>query len=166
MPIVSVAENNPFVDGRQSQRALQIRTGVERHFGKQNWATLPELTLRSGRRADVVAISPKGEIWIVEIKSSIADMKADKKWIEYQDYCDSLIFATLPDVPREIFPPDAGFMVADNHGAELLRQPLEMRLNAARRKVMHLQFARASAMRLATCCAHAGFDAAHFDENG
>ena len=164
MPIVSLSTENPFVDGRQSQRALTIRTGVERYFAESGWATLPELTLPTGRRADLIALSSKGQICIVEVKSSIADLKADNKWPDYLDYCDELIFATLADVPADIFPQEAGFMVADAHGAELLRQPPLEKIAAARRKVVHLAFARASAQRLARCCAHAGLDSASFGQ--
>lgn len=164
MPIISLDSANPFVDGRQSQRALEVRTGVERYFSEAGWATLPELTLPTGRRADLFALSGKGEICIIEIKSSVADLKADNKWPEYRDYCDQLVFATLSDVPAEIFPPDAGFMVADAHGAELLRPPPVQKLPAPRRKVLHLSFARAGAQRLARCCAHAGLDSTLFKE--
>ncbi|NKB51666.1 MAG: MmcB family DNA repair protein [Rhizobiaceae bacterium] len=165
MPIVSLNAANPFIDGRQSQRALMIRTGVERYFTDAGWATLPELTLPTGRRADLVALSGKGQVCIVEVKSSVADLKADNKWPEYHDYCDELIFATLADVPAEIFPEAAGFMVADAHGAELLRPPPLEKMAAARRKVVHLAFARASAQRLARCCAHAGLDSTFFNDS-
>ena len=162
MPIVSLDTDNPFVDGRQSKRALAIRNGVERYFVEAGWATLPELTLPGGRRADILALSLKGQICIVEIKSSVADMKADTKWSEYRDHADELIFATLPDVPQAIFPQDAGFMLADAHGAELIRpSPIE-KISASRRKSVHLVFARASALRLARCCAHAGVDSTEF----
>lgn len=162
MPLVSLASDNPFLDGRQSQRALTIRSGVERYFLEAGWATLAELTLPTGRRADLVALSSKGQICIVEIKSSIADMKADTKWPEYLLHSDELVFATLPDVPVEIFPDDAGFMLADAHGAELIRPAPVAKIPAARRKAVHLIFARASAQRLARCCAHAGFDSTQF----
>lgn len=164
MPIVSIQQDNPFVDGRQSNRALQVRTGIERFFTELGHATLPELTLPGGRRADLITLSPKGEITIVEIKSSIADLKADNKWPEYHDFCDSLLFATLADVPAEIFPLEAGFMVADYHGAEILRPATVNPLSAARRKKIHLIFARASALRLARCCQFAGIDSADLDE--
>ena len=165
MPIISLDTSNPFVDGRQSERAMTIRTGVERYFVEAGWATLPELTLPTGRRADLVALSAKGKVCIVEIKSSIADLKADTKWPEYRPYCDELIFATLADVPMEIFPEDAGFMVADAHGAELLRPPEPEKMVEARRKIVHLAFARSSAQRLARCCAHAGLDSSQFNDS-
>lgn len=165
MPIVSINADNPFVDGRQSARALAVRQGVERYFSQFGCATLPELSLPTGRRADLVALSPKGVVTIVEIKSSIADLKADNKWPDYRPYCDLLIFATLADVPADIFPSDAGFMVADSHGAELIRPAPEEKLIAVRRKAVHLAFARASAQRLARCCAHAGIDSTQFSED-
>lgn len=156
MPIVSPHASNPFVDGRQSERALEIRSGVERYFEELGWATLPELALESGRRADIVALSPKGDVTIVEIKSSIADFRADTKWPDYRLDCDVLIFATLADVPAEVFPQDAGLMVCDAYGGEILRSAPEHKMPAARRKKLHLRFARACAFRLARCCAHAG----------
>ena len=162
MPVVTIARANPFVDGRQSERAMEVRAGVERHYREQGWATLPEVTLSGGRRADVMALSPKGDVTIVEIKSSIADLRADTKWPDYREHCDELVFATLGDVPAEIFPDDAGLMVADSYGADRLRPGPQHRLTAHARKKLHLRFARAAALRLARCCEHAGVDARDF----
>ena len=148
MPIVSISESDPFVDGRQSDRALIIRSGVESYFQQRDWATLPELTLKSGRRADLVVISPKAEITIIEIKSSVADLKSDTKWPDYKEYCDQLYFATLSDVPKDMFPDDAGFLVADSFDAELVREAPVHTLSAARRKSMLLRFARIASQRL------------------
>ena len=102
-------------------------------------------------------------ITIIEIKSSLADLNADTKWPEYNEFCDDLIFATLADVPAGAFPREAGFMVADAYGAALLREPVRSKINTARRKSLHLSFARTSAQRLARCCAHAGLDSADMD---
>ena len=158
MPILSHSADNPFVDGRQSDRALAVRTGVERYFHELGWATLPELALAGGRRADLVAISAKGDIAIIEVKSSIADFRADTKWPEYHDHCDFLYFATLTDVPRNIFPDETGLMIADAFGADILRPAEELRIAAARRKAVTLRFSRAAAQRLVRCCVHAGLD--------
>ena len=158
MPLVTLATANPFVDGRQSERALTIRGGVERFLHAQGWATLPELTLPGGRRADLVALTPKGEVTIVEVKSSLADLRADAKWPDYRDHCDALVFATLADVPLDAFPRDAGLMLADAYGAETVRQAPHHPLSAHRRKRMHLLFGRAAALRLRRCCDHAGVD--------
>ena len=164
MPLVSVSPASPFIDRRQSRRALTIRTGVERHFGALGWATLPEVTLACGRRADLMALSPKGEVAIVEIKSSLADLRADTKWPDYRAHCDALTFATLADVPRDAFPEETGLMLADGYGAETLREAPRHPLSAHRRKALHLRFARAAAMRLQRCCDHAGVDGGRFAE--
>ena len=108
-------------DGRQSERALAVRRGTLRLLAAHDLYALPEVTLASGRRADLLAVSRKGEIWIVEIKSSRADFMADSKWPEYRLYCDRLFFATLPDVEQTLFPMEAGLIIADAYGGALLR---------------------------------------------
>ncbi len=87
-------------------------------------------------------------IWIVEIKSSIADFRADQKWMDYRLHCDRLFFATTIEVPCDIFPQDTGLIVADAFGAEIVCEAPEHRLHAATRKSMLLAFARAAALRL------------------
>lgn len=148
MAILSLHGDNPLKDGRQSARAMMIRRGMQRQLMEMRAVTLPELSLRNGRRADLVAVSVKGEIWIVEIKSSIEDFRVDRKWPQYRDYCDRLFFATHKDVPPEIFPEDAGLFVADSYGAHLLRDAPEHRLNPAVRKSMMLNVARIASARL------------------
>ncbi|MEL6734327.1 MAG: MmcB family DNA repair protein [Pseudomonadota bacterium] len=148
MPIIALSTSNPLIDGRQSDRALDIRFGIERRFDEMGHATLPELCLRDGRRADLVAICPKGRITIVEIKSSVADLQADTKWRDYLDHCDQFYFATLADVPAHIFPKDKGFLVADRYGCEVVREADAEPVSAARRKDVHLRFARQAAQRL------------------
>ena len=107
------------VDGRQSQTALAIARGTARLLHAHGRCVVSELPLPSGRRADLVALDPGGEFWIVEIKSSIADFRADQKWQDYRAHCDRLFFATTIDVPCEIFPPDTGLIVADAFGARI-----------------------------------------------
>ncbi len=158
MPIVSLKNKSPIEDGRQSSRALSVRLGVERYFEDLSWVTLPEMSLKNRRRADLVALSASGQIGIVEIKSSIADFKSDQKWHEYRDFCDFFWFATLPDVPSDIFPDTQGFMVADHYGCEIQRAAHEHKMAAAPRKSMHLRFARASAARLNRCRDHFGLE--------
>jgi hypothetical protein len=89
-----------------------------------------------------------GSLLIVEIKSSIADFRADRKWRDYGAHCDRLYFAIPPDVPTEIIPPEAGLIVADPYGAEILREPLPQRLAPATRRAVLLLFAQAAADRL------------------
>jgi hypothetical protein len=138
----------PPVDGRQSERAAAIQRGVGRLLRAEGFAIVCELPLASGRRADVVGLSPAGDLWIVEIKSSIEDFRVDRKWPEYRFSCDRLFFATHAEVPLAIFPEDAGLILADAYGAELVREAPEHRLAAATRKAMLLRFAQAAAHRL------------------
>jgi len=136
------------VDGRQSETALAVARGTARLLHAHGFCVVSELPLPSGRRADLVALNAGGEFWIVEIKSSVADFRADQKWPDYRAHCDRLYFATSLEVPCEIFPPDTGLIVADAFGADLRCEAPEHRLPAATRKSMMLLFARAAALRL------------------
>ena len=136
------------VDGRQSQTALAVARGTARHLHAHGFCVASELPLPSGRRADLVALGGDGEIWIVEIKFSVSDFRADQKWMDYRLHCDRLFFATTIDVPCEIFPPDTGLIVADAYGAEFKCEAPEHWLHAATRKSMMLSVARAAALRL------------------
>ena len=136
------------VDGRQSQTALAIARGTTRLLHQFGFSAVSELALPSGRRADLVAVNTTGDIWIVEIKSSIEDFRADQKWMDYRLHCDRLFFATTLDVPCGIFPSDTGLIVADAFGASIVCEAPEHRLHAGTRKCMLLSFARAAALRL------------------
>ena len=135
-------------DGRQSETALAIARGTTRLLHSFGHAVVSELSLASGRRADLVALGGNGELWIVEIKSSVADFRADQKWMDYRMHCDRLFFATCMDVPCDIFPKDTGLIVADAFGADIVCEAPEHRLHASTRKSMMLAFARAAARRL------------------
>jgi hypothetical protein len=137
-----------LVDGRQSETALKVARGTARLLHAHGYCVVSELPLASGRRADLVALGRGGEIWIVEVKSSIADFRADRKWMDYRLHCDRLFFATTLDVPAEIFPADAGLIVADAFGAQIVSDAPEHRLHPATRKSMVLCIARAAALRL------------------
>jgi hypothetical protein len=136
------------IDGRQSDTALAVARGASRLLHAHGFCVVSELPLPSGRRADLVALDAAGQIWIVEVKSSIADFRADQKWPDYRLHCDRLFFATTAEVPCEIFPSDTGLIVADAYGAEFRCEAPEHRLAAATRKSMMLLFARAAALRL------------------
>jgi len=148
MPILSPISANPLSDGRQSERAMVIRRGVQRLMLEMGAAVLPELLLASGRRADLVVLTRRGEIWIVEIKSSVADFRADRKWHEYRAYSDRFFFASHPEVPAKIFPEECGFILSDGYGAEILRDAPEHRLPGATRKALLVRLARTGAVRL------------------
>jgi hypothetical protein len=140
----------PPVDGRQSERASFVARGVGRLMRARGFAIVSEVSLATGRRADIVGLGPAGDIWIVEIKSSIEDFRADLKWPDYRLSCDRLFFATHAEVPADIFPDDAGFILADRFGAEVLREAPEHRLPGATRKAMLVRFAQTAALRLHT----------------
>ncbi len=148
MTLLSVSTNNPLIDGRQSDRAMMVRRGVQVLLADMRFAVLPELTLSNGRRADLIALSGKGEIWIVEIKSSIEDFRVDRKWPDYRRYCDRLFFATHPGVPIEIFPEDCGLLLSDGYAGHMHREAPEHRLAPATRKAVTLEFSRTAAQRL------------------
>jgi hypothetical protein len=138
----------PPPDRRQSETALAIARGTARLLRSLGFACVSELQLPSGRRADLVALNERGEIWIVEIKSSLEDLRADQKWPEYRAHCDRLFFAFTADLPCEIFPADTGLIVADAYGAHLHCEAPEHRLAAATRKSMTVRFAMAAAQRI------------------
>lgn len=138
----------PRPDGRQSETALMIQRGVARLMRATGFAVLPEFTPATGRRADIIGIGTAGEIWIIEIKSSPVDFRTDRKWTEYRDHCDRLFFAIPASMDPALMPPDAGLMVADSWGADILRTAEPVGLHAARRKALTLAFARVAALRL------------------
>lgn len=128
--------------------ALLLSRGVCRELQLLGYASLLEFALANGRRADVMALGGGGEIAIVEIKASLADFRADRKWPEYWEFCDRLFFAVAADFPREIIPEECGLIVADPFGAAVLRQSPVRPLSAARRRAVTLRFARIGAQRL------------------
>lgn len=136
------------------QSASDIARGVDRLLLDMGLASLREFTLASGRRADIAALAKDGTMLIVEIKSCVEDFRADTKWQEYLDYCDTFYFAVAPDFPSEILPGESGLIIADRYGARITRtDPSEgpqSKLNPARRKAVTLRFARAAAARLMT----------------
>lgn len=157
MPIINLHKEHPLDDGRQSEKALLVRHGVQRLFLRLGIPVLSELPLADGRRADLVGIGRKSEVIIVEIKSSIEDLKADHKWQDYRAHCDQLYFASHNGVPMELFPPDCGFILADGFDGYIMREAPEHRLSAARRKAVMLRFSRVAARRL-TKAELEGFD--------
>ena len=138
----------PPPDRRQSETALLIARGTARLLRSLGFSCISELPLPSGRRADLVALNARGEIRIVEIKSSVDDLRADQKWQDYRAHCDRLYFAFTQDLPCEIFPAETGLIVADAYGAHLHCEAPEHRLPAPTRKLMTVRFAMAAAQRI------------------
>ena len=126
----------------------QVTRGVCRYLSDLGYSVLTEFTLKNGRRADVIGLGHDGGVVIVEVKTSIADLKADQKWPEYMEFCDQLFFATPRDFPLELLPAACGILVADSWGADEIRAADVAPLHASRRRVLTLKLARKAAQRL------------------
>jgi hypothetical protein len=133
--------------GRQAT-TLQVGRGVRRLWRALGYATVSELTLADGRRADIVALGTDASLHIIEIKSSLADFRADQKWPAYRRHCDRFYFAIPPALPIERMPSETGLIIADSYGAAIVREAPQARLNAATRRALLLRFAQAAAWRL------------------
>lgn len=128
--------------------AAALCRGVIRLFAARGWVALPEWPLPDGRRLDVVALAADGTLAAVEIKSSVADFRADRKWTDYLAWCDRFYFAVGEDFPRALLPGEHGLLVADRYGAAELRPAPHRPLAPARRKALTLRFATTAARRL------------------
>jgi hypothetical protein len=125
-----------------------LARGVSRHLLGHDFVTLEEVVPTPGLRVDVMALGPKGEIWVVECKSGRADFRTDRKWQGYLDWCDRFFWAVDADFPTDLLPQGTGLMLADGYDAEILRMGPETPLAGARRKMMVQKFARHAALRL------------------
>ncbi|MEK9833016.1 MAG: MmcB family DNA repair protein [Alphaproteobacteria bacterium] len=130
-----------------AELTVETTRGVGRHLVSLGYAVLTEFTLANNRRADVIGLSDGGTFAIVEVKVSVADLRGDTKWPEYEDFCDRLYFAVPPAFPNELVPERAGLIIADSWGGEIVREAPETGLHASRRKALTLRFARAAAQR-------------------
>ncbi len=134
--------------------ARDVARGVTRMFFRADMYALCEVPLPNGRRADMMAIDARGQLIIVEIKVSRADLMADNKWADYLDYCDRFFWAVPAGFSLDPFERDgfgagcAGLIVADRYDAEVIREAPCRPLAAARRKAEVLRFARRAARRL------------------
>lgn len=127
----------------------QVTRGAARLLADLGYTPLAEVCLPNGRRADLMALSVRGEFMIIEVKSGIEDFRVDRKWHEYGPYCDRFAFAVAPEFPLEILPEDPGLIVADGFGGAVLREPPVATLAGARRKALTIAFGRLAAMRAA-----------------
>ncbi len=137
-----------LTDPMSLQPGQRLARGVCRHLAAQGFACLEEFTPERGLRVDVMALGPKGELWVVECKSSRADYTGDRKWQGYLDWCDRYFWAVSEDFPTELLPEGTGLILADAWDADFLRLGDEVRLAGARRKALTMKFARAAALRL------------------
>jgi hypothetical protein len=132
----------------QPSAALLLARGVCRALAQLGYASLVEFPLANGRRADVLALGKTGDLIIVEIKSSVADFRADRKWARYREFADRLYFAVPNGFPALLIPEECGLIVADSFGAAVLRDGVATPLAPARRRALTLRFALAAANRL------------------
>lgn len=126
----------------------RLARGVCRALRSMDFVTVEEMVPTPGLRVDVMALGPKGELWVVECKSGRADFQSDRKWQGYLDWCDRFFWAVDADFPTELLPEGTGLILADPYDAEILRMGPETALAPARRKVMVQKFARHAALRL------------------
>ncbi len=135
-------------DQTQLQPGQRLARGVSRHLRALGFASLEEFVPTRGLRVDVIGLGPKGEIWVIECKSSRADFTSDQKWQGYLEWCDRFFWAVDTDFPTELLPVDAGLVIADDYDAEVIRMAPESKLAPARRKKMIQKFATDAARRL------------------
>ena len=133
--------------------AGEVARGVTRLFCRRDLFSICEVPLPNGRRADMMAIDPRGALTIVEIKVARADLVGDSKWTDYLDYCDHFFWAVPPSLAailehERYLPGAAGLIVADRYDAAIMRDALHRPLAPARRKAELLRFARRAARRL------------------
>ena len=126
----------------------RLARGVGRMLRSMGHASLVEFIPARGLRVDVISLGPKGEIWIVECKSSRADFATDRKWQGYLDFCDRYFWAVDADFSVDLLPAETGLIIADAYGAEIQRMPQETRLASARRSKLTREFARSAALRM------------------
>jgi hypothetical protein len=127
---------------------MAVTRGAARFLRQAGFAVVMEMPLATGRRVDIMALSGKGELIAIEVKSGREDFAVDRKWPDYRDYCDAFAFAVAPDFPVVLLPGEIGLIVADAYGGEWLREPVRQALAPARRKAMTIAFARVAALRL------------------
>ena len=148
-----MASSAPIPASPEERAAHAVARGITRLFARNDIWCLPEMPLRSNRRADLMGIDAKGQVIIVEIKVSRADLLGDGKWTDYLDHCDRFYWGLAAHLDpacmaTEAFLPErCGLIVADGYDAEILRPASTVPLNAARRKVEVERLARASLRR-------------------
>ena len=136
------------MDEKTLQPGQILARGVCRHLAMaHDFVSVEELVPERGLRVDVMGLGPKGEIWVIECKSSRVDFTSDNKWQGYLEWCDRFFWAVDADFPTEILPDETGLIIADGFDAEILRMGPMAPLAASRRKVLTRKFARHSARR-------------------
>lgn len=136
-----------FVEFSRPETTGAVTRGAARLLAAMGYAPLLEVVLPNGRRADIMALGPKGDIVICEVKSCLEDYRVDQKWGEYLPYCDAFYFAVAPEFPQHIICEGPGLIVADAFGGAVVCEPPSTPVAPARRKALTLAFGRLAAMR-------------------
>lgn len=139
------------------QTTALLTRGVCRLFGALGFGTLTEFKLSNGRRVDVMAIDRNGEFVIVEVKSTVADYRADRKWHEYLPFCERFYFAVPTGFPTDLLPGECGLIVADPFDAAVRRESPPRRVNANRKRRQLIRFALAASDRLRSVAQNSGY---------
>lgn len=81
--------------------ADSIKLRVAQYFKRKRRAVFFEMgLLRGGKlRADVLVLAMNGHTVVVEVKSSVADFRTDKKMHLYLDYCNQFYLA----IPKSVY---------------------------------------------------------------
>lgn len=151
---MATISDSPACFAESPLAAQDVARGVTRLFFRKDQFALCEVPLPNGRRADMVALCPRGLLTIVEIKVSRADLLGDHKWPDYLDYCDRFFWAVPAGFALDHFdggalgPELSGLIVADRYDAAVVREAPLRKLAPARRKAETLRFARRAARRL------------------
>ena len=143
--------------------AAEVARGVTRLFCRHDHFAMCEVPLPNGRRADLMAVGPKGELTIVEIKVSRADLLADQKWTDYLDYCDRFFWAvpqfwprfwrkraSCPNMPACWWPTVMTPRSCENRRLGRSPRPGEKLKRCGSRAGLHADCRRKSTLRLAT----------------
>ena len=125
-----------------------LARGVCRLLLEYDFVSVEEFTPERGKRVDVISVGPKGEIWVIECKSSRADFASDGKWQGYLEWCDRYFWAVDEHFPTDILPEGTGLIIADSYSAEIIRMGPENKLAGARRGVLTRKIARHAGLRL------------------
>lgn len=134
--------------------AGDVARGVTRMLLAHDIVAIAEVPLDGGRRADLMGVDARGQIIIVEIKVSRADLLGDCKWNDYLAHCDRFFWAVPEEFDLRPFEQDcflparAGIIVADRYDAAVVREAATVPLASATRKKCTLAFARRAARRV------------------
>ena len=131
-----------------SPAATDIVRGTMRLLLDLDLASLPEFTLATGRRVDLMALGRDGRLVAIEVKSCRTDFLTDRKWRDYLEYADQFYFAVAPDFPVDLLPAEEGLILADRYAASVIRPAQARSIAPGRRRSLLLRFARTAALRL------------------